>query len=281
MSRDLVSKATRNEFREVLVGFTLAQIDMIFEAGHMEPRRDFVPPVGGQRRSLVEQYYANMDFGSAKQVRQLLDAYAELLEQLQKGQPPAMDPGAVTRTIETLLRRMDRDGFTFQAGRFTSNASDYAAVDTDSIIALTQDSITEHMEKARAKVESGDHSGAIANSYTLVEEFLKELLRKTKTPFNDSEGDIRALYRLVATPLNLDPKGDHLEKYLKAILDGLQRQLGGLFELANKASDRHARKYNPAEHHAKLAVNTAFTLCEFLLESYEYQKRRSEGRTAV
>jgi Abortive infection C-terminus len=63
-----------------------------------------------------------------------------------------------------------------------------------------------------------------------------------------------------------------LENYLKAILDGLQKQVGGLFQLANKASDRHARCYNPAKHHAKLAVNAAFTLCEFLLESYEYQQ---------
>ena len=60
-----------------------------------------------------------------------------------------------------------------------------------------------------------------------------------------------------------------MENYLKAILDGLQKQVGGLFQLANKASDRHARRYNPAKHHAKLAVNAAFTLCEFLLESYE------------
>jgi hypothetical protein len=57
-----------------------------------------------------------------------------------------------------------------------------------------------------------------------------------------------------------------------AILDGLQKQSGGLFELANKANDRHARRDNPAKHHAKLVVNAAFTLCEFLLESYEYQQ---------
>lgn len=120
---------------------------------------------------------------------------------------------------------------------------------------LSEESITEHLAKARRKIDTGDHSGAIANAYTLAEEFLKALLRKTDTPFNTNEGDIRTLYKLVAPVLNLDPKGDTLENYLKAILDGLQRQLGGLFEVANKASDRHARRYNPAKHHAKLAVN--------------------------
>lgn len=76
------------------------------------------------------------------------------------------------------------------------------------------------------------------------------------------------------------PKNDTLESYLKAILEGLQRQIGGLFELANKASDRHARKYNPASHHARLAVNVSFTLCEFLLESNQYQQKREERRAS-
>jgi hypothetical protein len=76
--------------------------------------------------------------------------------------------------------------------------------------------------------------------------------------------------------LHLDPKGESLENYLKAILEGLQRQIGGLFQVANKASDRHARRYNPAPHHARLAVNAAFTLCEFLLESFEYQQKKEQ-----
>jgi len=69
-----------------------------------------------------------------------------------------------------------------------------------------------------------------------------------------------------------------LESYLKAILQGSVSQIGGLFELANKASDRHARKYNPARHHAQLAVNTAFTLCEFVLASYHYQQEKKSKK---
>lgn len=149
-----------------------------------------------------------------------------------------------------------------------------AIIAPPSLIKLSEDSITEQVAKAKRKIETGDSAGAIANAYTLVEEFLKLLLRKTSTAFNENEGDIRALYKLLTDPLHLTPKSDSLESYLKAILEGLQRQIGGLFELANKASDRHARKYNPAPHHARLAVNVAFTLCEFLLESYEYQQKR-------
>jgi hypothetical protein len=175
---------------------------------------------------------------------------------------------------------MERDGFRYEGGRFVPDGFNAAVVHAPSLVQLTEASIQEHLEKARQKIDSGDSAGAIANAYTLVEEFLKQLLRKTGTAFNENEGDIRALYRLLAEPLHLAPKSESLESYLKAILEGLQRQIGGLFELANKASDRHARKYNPAPHHARLAVNVAFTLCEFLLESYEYQQKREEKRAS-
>ena len=55
-------------------------------------------------------------------------------------------------------------------------------------------------------------------------------------------------------------------------------QATGLYELANKASDRHTRRYNPARHHAKLAANSTVTLCEFLLESLEYQQQRKDRK---
>ena len=152
-----------------------------------------------------------------------------------------------------------------------------APIETSSLVALTEGSIIEQVEKARAKIESGDYSGAIASSYTLLEGFLKEVLRRTPTTsFNENEGDIRELYKIAMDALNWNPKGENLESYLKTILFGLKSQVSGLYNLANKASDRHARRYDPARHHAKLAVNATFTLCEFLLDSFEY--RQKNGR---
>jgi len=151
-------------------------------------------------------------------------------------------------------------------------------VAADALVRLSEDSITEHIAKANRKIETGDFAGAIASAYTLTEGLLKEILRKTVDSFNVDEGDIRQLYKAAATPLNLSPKGDHLEAYLKSILTGLQQQISGLYEVANKASDRHVRRYNPARHHAKLAVNTALTLCEFLLDSYAYQQDRKDRK---
>ncbi len=278
MSRDIVSKATRNEFREFLVGYTLREIEMTFDAGGLTPLKGYHPQVGGQRRSLVECYYANIDFTSVPDIKRLLAVYEEVIENLQ--QIAERNPEDQNVTMNALLRRMEKDGFRYENGRFVADAVNAAIVHAPTLVKLTEESIQEHVEKARQKVANGDSAGAIASAYTLVEGFLKQLLRKTNTSFNESEGDIRSLYKCVCTPLHLEPKGESLESYLKAILEGLQRQIVGLFEVANKASDRHARRYNPAPHHARLAVNAAFTLCEFLLESFEYQQKKEQRRAS-
>lgn len=274
MSKELISKATRNEFREVLTGFVLREIDMIFESGGLSPRSDFAAPVTGQRRSLVEQYYANVDFCDPSDVRKVVAAFEELMLQVNSQPSRWLEPQRQQETVAKLVARMQRDGFRYEAGRFVSDSLRAHSLATPSLVALTEESIEEHVEKARARIEAGDSAGAITNAYALVEQFLKEILRQTGTEFKESEGDIRALYGISCGPLNLDPKGEHLESYLKAILQGLKSVIAGLYELANKASDRHARRYNPARHHAKLAVNAALSVCEFLLDSFVYQQKR-------
>lgn len=146
-----------------------------------------------------------------------------------------------------------------------------------SLIATSHEAILEQVRKANQKIESGDFSGAITNAYTLVEHLLKFLLTETATAFKETEGDIRALYKALQPSLNLDPV--KLEEPLKPIVGGFQTLIGGLYEMANKSSDRHARRFNPAQHHAKLAVNAAFALCDFLVESRDYQKARAATAT--
>ena len=265
----------------MLTGFVLREIDMIFESAGLSPRRDFDPQVSGQRRSLVERYYASVDFSKPSDVQKLVAAYEELMLQINARPSQWVDANRQKEVVQQLLSRMERDGFRYDHGHFVSEALRAQALNTPSLVALSRESISEHVEKAQAKVAAGDAAGAITNSYSLVESFLKEILRQTNTPFKENEGDIRSLYNCVADALNLNPKGEHLESHLKTILQGLKSLVVGLYEVANKASDRHARRYNPAPHHAKLAVNTALTLCEFLLDSFFYQQTRASRKVTA
>ena len=156
-----------------------------------------------------------------------------------------------------------------------------ATIVPDGLAAISHSAVNEQISKANRRIATGDFAGAIASSYTLTEHLLKLILREAEVSFNENEGDIRALYRLIREPLNLNPSGESIATALKPILDGFQKLVSGLYEISNKASDRHARRYDPAAHHAKLAVNAAFALCEFLVESRDYQRSRDADSTGA
>src|SRR5437588_448173 len=134
MAKELISKATRNEFREVLTGFVLRDIDMVFESAGLSRRRDFDPQVSGQRRSLVEQYYANIDFSNATEVQKVAAAYEELMLQLNAHPSQWVDDNRRKEVINKLLSRMERDGFRYEDGHFISDALHAHALATPSLV---------------------------------------------------------------------------------------------------------------------------------------------------
>lgn len=142
------------------------------------------------------------------------------------------------------------------------------------------EALIERIETAKKRLSEGNYDSTITNCRTLMEELLKELLEKTNTQYNPDEGDIKKLYRQLIVPLNLNPKGENLESYLKVILQGLIQQIDGLYRFANKAGEHHVKLHKPSKHHAQLAVNVALTLCQFLVESYEHEKERNQTSIA-
>jgi hypothetical protein len=60
---------------------------------------------------------------------------------------------------------------------------------------------------------------------------------------------------------------------LKQVLSGLTSIVQGLSSLRNSGSDAHATRYRPGEHHARVAINSAMTMTDFVLSTYEYQAR--------
>lgn len=206
---------------------------------------------------------------------------------------PGVDCEAAARDFNTLLHR---DGYRlakvsgpswFENGHEVEGVPHFnvvpirmGTIESATLEGVSHATLAEHIEKCRAKIGSGDSAGAITNAYTLIEAVLKDLLRLTGKTFKADEGDIRALYGLLKEPLNLDPKEESLGLHLKTVLDGFQKLVGGLYATANKASDRHDRRHHPAPHHAKLVVNSAFALGDFLYDTYEYQRARRNEELA-
>jgi hypothetical protein len=134
--------------------------------------------------------------------------------------------------------------------------------------------IDEQIAKCDEKLNREDYDGAITNARSLVEAVLIELERDFDPSPPPYDGDLPRLYRRVQKHLCLDPSRSDIADVLKQILSGLSSIIAGLAGMRNKMSDAHAQSYRPKKHHAKLAVNAAKTLADFLFETKQFQSKR-------
>ena len=131
--------------------------------------------------------------------------------------------------------------------------------------------IREQTSKCRSKIELSDYDGAITNARSLLESVLQDIEFKITSKNQKYDGNINKLYKRVQKLLNLDPDRKDISNSLKQLLRGIVTIVAGIASIRNSMSDAHARSYKPAKHHALLAVNSVYTICMFLLDSFEYQ----------
>ena len=115
-----------------------------------------------------------------------------------------------------------------------------------------------------------DPEGAITAARTVLETVCKHVLEQLGVE-DTSKGDLVKLYRLTAQELNLAPD-QHAEPIFKQILGGMAGVASGLAGLRNEYGDAHGKKprrVKPKARHARLAVNAAMTLAEFIIETFE------------
>ena len=139
---------------------------------------------------------------------------------------------------------------------------------------LTHEFIVHQLDKSKERLERGDYEGAITNARSLLEAVLSALERKYDPKPPDFDGNLLKLYRRVQQHLNLTPGQEGLADCLRQILSGLASVVHGLSTLRNRMSDSHVVSYRPKKHHARLAVNCARTMAQFLFDTSEYQQER-------
>lgn len=135
----------------------------------------------------------------------------------------------------------------------------------------SEKAIDEQIEKCKEKIQIGDYQGAITNARCLLETLLSNIEKDLDQDAPEPDGDLVKAYNRVRVLLNLDPSRKEINDALKQVLTGLSSIIHGLATMRNKMSDAHATSYKPARHHAKLAVNAAKTVADFLFETKAYQ----------
>lgn len=116
----IISQRTCKEFREFLVGWTLREIGDEFEVAGIKPDLSYRPPVGGQRRSYVEQHYHALDLNQASDVRRLLEAFENILIEAGRRVQAGADGPDAKRAVERLVASLERDGLDFDGQRITA-----------------------------------------------------------------------------------------------------------------------------------------------------------------
>lgn len=269
MSRDLISRVTRRAFQEWLVDWTLRTIEELFENHNVKCvalPEDKIPT--GQRRSLVECYYASIDWGNPQDSRKILNAYEDILIQA---------PSQYEERKQKLIRYLERDGYKYENGRITSNTLDALFIETIPNTGLNAEHLYVYIDRINASIET-DPSLAIGSTKELIEATLKTILNGYKEDYDEKKDDIPKLLKQVQKLLELAPEEvDNAKKgadIIKKILNNLSSVAVGIAELRNLYGSGHGRGQQPkglTARHAKLVVGAGTTLCSFLLKTYEYR----------
>ena len=134
--------------------------------------------------------------------------------------------------------------------------------------------ISQQISKFKAKMNTEDFDGAITNARTLVEEILLCIEEKIQGSRQAYDGNLPGLYKRVSKQINMYPDDSKTGNSFNEILRGFISIISGLAGLSNNIADRHATAKHPKKHHAKIVVNSAMILSEFLLESFDYQQSK-------
>lgn len=134
--------------------------------------------------------------------------------------------------------------------------------------------ISQQISKCKAKMNTEDYDGAITNARTLVEEILLYIEEKIQGSRQSYDGNLLSLYKRVSKQINMYPDDSKTGNSFNEILRGFISIIGGLAGISNSIADRHATTKHPKKHHAKIVVNSAMILSEFLLESFDYQQSK-------
>ena len=183
----------------------------------------------------------------------------------------------VEKLVEHINSLIKYDGFALLKAGNRHKIADIQGnfITPDTSKKIGHDFIAEQIEKCQQKICSDDFNGAITNARTLVEAILIYVIELIEKQEVKNDGNVLNLWTRAKKALKIDLKKDEIPDFIFQIISGLDTSLNGLAGLSNNAGDRHANKFNTKRHHAKLSVNLAMTLSDFLVDIMNERQKSS------
>lgn len=266
MPTDIISKKTRYELREWLVGAkVLREIEIEFDSVDIARDDTYQPAVSGARRTFIEQHYRTLDFTKPMDAQKFLRLCQNLMSAA-----PAESP-LHTSTAKWLKK----DGFVFENGQLVP-LGNVPALSTIRAVAVEFDADQLHQQIARiqAAIET-DPALAIGSAKELIETCCKTILKERGKPLQGMP-DIIELVKLARAELKLVPddipeaaKGADTIKRLLSNLAQVAQGLAELRRLYGTGHGHEGRVQGLRPRHARLAAYSACALAQFLFDTHK------------
>ena len=162
---------------------------------------------------------------------------------------------------------------------FSKSDKKKVVVESQTVKNIGHEYIKSISTRAMEDVKQGHFDSAITKSRTLLEEvFCHVIERKSQTPI--TSGNIGQLYKQVRGLYNMH-SNEGVDQRIKKLLSGFSMIVDSISEMRNKDSDAHgvgSNRIGIYEHHARLFVNAAMILADFILSVANRTKPMNENQ---
>ena len=152
------------------------------------------------------------------------------------------------------------------------------AMDTPSIKVVDRPYIKDMADRAHHDIEQGDCDSALTKARTLLEEtFCQVIERKGGIP--STSGDIGKLFAQVRKLYNIHADAT-MDRRICDLVNGLNKIVDSIGHMRNKQGDAHgvgAARVRIEDYHARLAVNAAANVADFMLSVANRAQREEKA----
>ncbi|EHP0467080.1 abortive infection family protein, partial [Staphylococcus pseudintermedius] len=132
--------------------------------------------------------------------------------------------------------------------------------------------------RLKDNLEDENYDTVITQSRTLLEEVYIHILEYSNKDYNSAKGNLQKLNSMVKTELKMKNNRDY-DKRINELLSGLNKINDAIGKMRNENSDSHgvgSKRININRREAKLVMNSAITICDYILEIFEDNKNNNK-----
>ena len=192
----------------------------------------------------------------------------------------------VLKLLSALLEHYENHGLSYESDsaqlkryekcrRAIDRESGNIRIETPAIQELNRSYIQDIALRANKDVDEGNYDSAITKSRTLLEEVFCHAI-EAKNVIPSDKGDIYRLYGQVKDLYNMHASKE-MDVRINSLLSGLEKLLKAIAEMRNEGSDSHgigSRRVAIRDYHARLFVNSALTMADFILSVEQYANKQ-------